>query len=41
MTPETKCAETIIVFIATAVIVIANRDMFFETSHIGRILDAE
>ena len=41
MTPETKCVETIIVFIATAVIVIANRDMFFETRHIGHILDAE
>ena len=41
MTPETKCVETIIVFIATAVIVIARKDMFFETRHIGHILDAE
>ena len=41
MTPETKCVETIIVFIATAVIEIARKDMFFETRHIGHILDAE
>ena len=28
-------------FIAAAVIVIANRDMFFETRHIRHLLDAE
>ena len=39
MTPETKCVETIVVTIATAVIVIRNRDMFFETRHVGRLLE--
>ena len=39
MTPETKCVETIVVTIATAVIVLRNRDMFFETRHVGRLLE--
>ena len=39
MTPETKCVETIIVFIATFIIVWLKKDMFFETRHVGRILD--
>ena len=39
MMPETKCVETIVVTIAAAVIVIANRDMFFETRHVGRLLE--
>ena len=39
MTPETKYVETIVVTIAAAVIVIANRDMFFETRHVGRLLE--
>ena len=39
MTPETKCVETIVVTIAAAVIVIANRDMFFETRHVGKLLE--
>ena len=38
MTPETKCVETIVVTIAAAIIVAVNRDMFFETRHIGRLL---
>ena len=37
MTPETKCVETIVVIIATAVIVDRNKDMFFETRHVGRL----
>lgn len=36
---ERKCVETIIVFIATAIIVWVKKDMFFETRHVGRILD--
>ena len=40
MTPETKCVETIVVFLAAAIIVWVRKDMFFETRHIGRILDA-
>ena len=39
MTPETKCVETIVVTIAAAIIVIAKKDMFFETHHVGRLLE--
>ncbi len=39
MSPETKCVETIVVTAAAAVIVFANKDMFFETRHVGRLLD--
>ncbi len=39
MTPETKCVETIVVTIAAAIIVIREKDMFFETRHVGRLLD--
>lgn len=39
MTPETKCVETIVVTAAAAIIVIANKDMFFETRHVGRLLE--
>lgn len=36
---ERKCVETIIVFIATAIIVWLKKDMFFETRHVGRLLE--
>ena len=39
MTPETKCVETIVITAAAAVIVIANKDMFFETRHVGCLLE--
>ena len=39
MTPETKCVETIVVTIAAALIVIGNREMFFETRHVGKLLE--
>lgn len=39
MTPETKCVETIVVTVAAAIIVIREKDMFFETRHVGRLLD--
>lgn len=41
MTPETKCIETIFVFIAAAIIVLTNKEMFFETKHIGNLLEEE
>ncbi len=41
MTPETKCVETLVVTAAAAVIVLANREMFFSTRHVGRLLDAQ
>lgn len=40
MTPETKCVQTIVVIAATVIIVAAKRDMFFETRHVGRLLDS-
>ncbi len=40
MTPETKCVETIVVTLAAVIIVIMNRDMFFETRHVGRLLES-
>ena len=40
MTPETKCVETLVVTAATAVIVAANREMFFEKRHVGRLLES-
>ncbi|MCM1189862.1 MAG: CPBP family intramembrane metalloprotease [bacterium] len=39
MTPQTKCVETIVVFFAAAVVVLTNREMFFEKDHIGNLLD--
>ena len=39
MTPDTKCVETIVVTIVTIIIVIAKKDMFFSTRHVGRLLD--
>lgn len=39
MTPETKCVETIVVTVVAAVIVIMNKDMFFETRHVGKLLE--
>ena len=39
MTPETKCVETIVVTVVAAVIVILNKEMFFETAHVGRLLE--
>ena len=39
ITPETKCVETIVVTIATVIIVLAKKDMFFETRHVGRLLE--
>lgn len=39
MTPQTKCMETIVVFFAAALIVLTNKEMFFEKEHIGRLLE--
>ncbi len=39
MTPETKCVETIVITIATVIVVIAKKDMFFETRHVGKLLE--
>ncbi len=39
MTPETKCVETIVVTAVAAIIVLLNKDMFFETRHVGKLLE--
>ena len=39
MTPETKCVETIVVTAVAVVIVLTNREMFFGTSHVGRLIE--
>ena len=40
LTPETECVETLVVTAATVIIVAANKDIFFETRHVGRLLDS-
>ena len=39
MTPETKCIQTIFVVIAPIIIVVINKEMFFETKHVGNLLE--
>ena len=39
MTPETKCVETIVVTVVAIIIVLTNKDMFFETRHVGKLLE--
>ena len=39
MTQETKIVETIVITIVTVIIVAIKKDMFFETRHVGRLLE--
>jgi membrane protease YdiL (CAAX protease family) len=41
MTQTTKCVETIVLYIAAGIIVALNKDLFFETRHIGNLLPEE
>lgn len=41
MTPETKCVETIVITLVTVIIVAVKKDMFFETDHVGRLLEMQ
>lgn len=41
MTQTTKCIETGIFAVAALILILSNRDMFFEIRHVGRILDEE
>ena len=41
MTPETKIIQTFVVIAASVIIVLTNRDMFFETRHVGRLLESQ
>jgi len=38
MTNTTKCVQTFVLIVAAAVIVALNKDLFFETRHVGRLL---
>jgi len=39
MTNTTKCVETLVLFVVAGVIVSLNKDLFFGTKHIGRLLE--
>ena len=39
MTQNTKCIETLMITIVAVIIVLANKDMFFEKRHIGHLLE--
>ena len=39
MTQETKIVETLVITIVTVIIVAVKKDMFFETRHVGRLLE--
>ncbi|MCR5301246.1 MAG: CPBP family intramembrane metalloprotease [Lachnospiraceae bacterium] len=41
MTPETKIIETWVFVVIAAILVLTNRKMFFETDHVGRLLEAQ
>lgn len=41
MTPETKIIETFFVLIASIIVVLTNRKLFFETDHVGRLLEKQ
>ncbi|MDR0639361.1 MAG: CPBP family intramembrane metalloprotease [Spirochaetaceae bacterium] len=41
ITQTTKCVETVLLYIAAGVIVALNKDLFFETRHIGNLLPEE
>lgn len=39
MTPQTKCVETFVITGATVLIVLTNKELFFEKDHIGNLLN--
>ncbi|MCR5355962.1 MAG: CPBP family intramembrane metalloprotease [Lachnospiraceae bacterium] len=41
MTQVTKCVETVVITLVTVIIVIVKKDMFFETRHVGRLLEVQ
>ncbi len=41
MTPETKIIETAFVAAAAVFVVVTNKELFFETKHIGRLLEVQ
>lgn len=38
MTPVTKCVETAVIAAVAVVLVLTNRELFFETAHVGNLL---
>jgi len=38
MTQNTKCIESVLMFVVAAIVVVCNKDMFFEKRHVGNIL---
>lgn len=38
MTQNTKCIESFVVFVVAVIIVVCNKDLFFEKRHVGNIL---
>ena len=38
MTPQTKCVETVVVTLAAVLVVLANKEIFFEREHIVNLL---
>lgn len=41
MTPETKCIESFVVLAVAVIIVLTNKEMFFEKKHIGNMLEEQ
>ena len=41
ISPETKCIETVVLAVAAAIIVYKNKEMFFGTKHVGRLLEEQ
>ena len=40
MSPDTKIIESFVVLVAAVIIVLTNKDMFFEKRHVGQILES-
>ena len=41
MTPETKCIQTIFIIIFAIIIIFTNKQIFFDTKHIGKLLEIQ
>ena len=41
ISPETKCIETVVMLVAAAIVVAANKELFFDKSHIGNLLEVQ
>ena len=41
ISPETKCIETVVMLVAAAIVGAANKELFFDKSHIGNLLEVQ